>query len=1318
MKKYLIFMVFILAMSELTFGAIRYVTPNGAGLKNGTSWKNAYDSTQLQTAINEPDIKGVYVAAGTYKPTTGTDRSISFNLKSGIEIYGGFNGTETSYTQRNWEKNITILSGDIGVPGDISDNSYHVVTSVSVTSQAILHGFTIQDGNAYGFTNNYYDKCGGGIFNSSSAPKIINCCLKNNAAFSSGGGIFNLNSSPYITNCTMTGNTAYSGGGIADENSSATLTNCLLTGNEAIYGGGMFIVNQTGSVLNNCTISENIGNEGGGINSRGSALKLTNCLIVNNKATGEGGGLFAYSSLTLINCTVAGNSGFHGGGIYNKCWLMLSIKNSIIWNNKSISGNQIYNNYNTLNINYSCYPNGPNDVHNTNGSFNPDENCINTNPKFINPASDFRIAGNSPCADAGNNTFNTKTTDIRGPGYGRKLLKTDSAVAGTIDMGAYEYNSGTDPIALPEPQLSRIFVKWDASGADNGSSWADAFTSLQSALSAAKTNCEIWVAAGTYKPTTSTDRTISFNMKNGVDIFGGFVGNETLLSQRDWNSNITILSGDLNGDDVVTGSGETLSISGNAENSQHVIYNLNIFDSAYIDGFTITGGNADSYDRFDGSGGGIFISMSDPIINNCIITGNSSSVNNGGGIFAYNYSLPTLINCRISENSAPKGGGLCIMRCAATLINCQILNNKSSSGGGIYISGNHSDLTNCLIVSNYATDEGGGVFMGEGFEWENININLTNCTVAGNSANNGGGILNSNTKLNVRNSIVWDNHATARGNQICSYCYTYAINMFNTCFSTGESDVYDSYATFYPDIYCINEDPKFISPGSDFRITANSPCADAGNNDYNSQLTDMRGSGYGRKLLKTDSATAGIIDMGAYEYNSAFEPAEPPLPTLSRIYVKWDATGVGNGSSWTDAYTSLRGALRTSTAGNEIWVAAGTYKPGFLSFNLKNGVSLLGGFAGNESLLSERKLDADTTILLGEPYLDVIYNSNIDSTASIDGFTIKGGQTEKYFSENYFYGGSGIHNSFSSPTITNCVITGNYTINDKGAGINNADYSSPKLINCRISDNAGSGIANSNNSSPKLYNCIISKNYERRVGWGMSSGIHNSRFSSPEFINCTVSANINMHGGSLYNDQSSSLSFENSIIWDNGWNAIYNEGTILLKYSCYANGIDDVISGGGTLTATNCITTDPEFLDSDSDFRISGNSPCVDAGYNNYNSEPFDIRGQARIQNNNIDMGAYERSNAIDPLRPLSPTSMPDELASGIRVLAENNVISVIADPSITGKARITDMAGRTLSMENLNGSVLRFNLNLLPGIYLVSILTKTQTYSKKVVIR
>ena len=137
------------------------------------------------------------------------------------------------------------------------------------------------------------------------------------------------------------------------------------------------------------------------------------------------------------------------------------------------------------------------------------------------------------------------------------------------------------------------YVKWNASGANNGTSWTNAYTDLQSALSTSLSGDEIWVAAGTYKPTSSTDRMISFALKNSVAIYGGFSGTETLRTQRNYITDITILSGEI-------------GAAGNADNSYHVVLGGGTNSTAVLDGFTVTAGNANATSPYN-SGGGLYL---------------------------------------------------------------------------------------------------------------------------------------------------------------------------------------------------------------------------------------------------------------------------------------------------------------------------------------------------------------------------------------------------------------------------------------------------------------------------------------------------------------------------------------------------------------------------------------------------------------------------------------------------------------------------------------------------------------------------------------
>ncbi|MGK0366727.1 MAG: hypothetical protein ACI85O_003802, partial [Saprospiraceae bacterium] len=174
-----------------------YVQPFGSG--NGTSWSNA---TNLQSALQSASVgTDIWVKEGIYNPVncsscTQQQREVSFEIPTGVQVYGGFDGTETVLNQRNVNTNATILSADIDEDGTDSNNSNTVVYFRNVSSQTILDGFSIRDGRA-DFSNSgdvTERRRGGGIYNDgslsggNSSPTIRNCIIENNYAISQGGG--------------------------------------------------------------------------------------------------------------------------------------------------------------------------------------------------------------------------------------------------------------------------------------------------------------------------------------------------------------------------------------------------------------------------------------------------------------------------------------------------------------------------------------------------------------------------------------------------------------------------------------------------------------------------------------------------------------------------------------------------------------------------------------------------------------------------------------------------------------------------------------------------------------------------------------------------------------------------------------------------------------------------------------------------------------------------------------------------------------------------------------------------------------------------
>lgn len=299
------------------------------------------------------------------------------------------------------------------------------------------------------------------------------------------------------------------------------------------------------------------------------------------------------------------------------------------------------------------------------------------------------------------------------------------------------------------------YVNDDAGGTNTGASWANAYTSLQSAIADSCT--EIWVAAGTYKPHAS-DRAVSFALETGTAIYGGFAGTETLRTERNPTANLTTLSGDLLGND----SGFT----NNDENSFHVVTGSGLTNTAVLDGFTIRGGNAYDFST-EYNGGGIHLSNSSPMLANLVIT-NNNALGFGGGMYTL-HSSPTLTEVTFSGNfSVSYGGGMYSNFGSPTLSGVTFSANSvhySGRGGGMYNDGSSPTLTNVTFSGNFSGDDvesapGAGMF-----NENNSNVTITNATFSNNVtlAAQGGGIYNSQSTLTITNATFSGNSAIVGG---------------------------------------------------------------------------------------------------------------------------------------------------------------------------------------------------------------------------------------------------------------------------------------------------------------------------------------------------------------------------------------------------------------------------------------------------------------------------------------------------------------------------------------------------------------------------
>jgi predicted outer membrane repeat protein len=288
----------------------------GLGTNDGLSWETAY--IDLQLAFGDDDCTTIYVAEGTYYPTDGLPRTLTFQLKNGVEIYGGYpnGGGEPDPAAHE-----TILSGDIGVPGNASDNSYHVVNGSGVDSSAILDGFTIQDGYADGGGG-----LGGGVYISGGSPTFQNLVIRWNYAGFGGSGMFLLYSSPTLTNIVFLENDAVvQGGGLmiqGDGTSHSQLTQIDFIGNTADSGGGMYCEDASSVQLNNVTFQDNNADFGGGLHLDYCGMTLENVIFDHNIAASMGGGMYTMGlapwSPTLNHVSFTNNFASDGGGLFTE----------------------------------------------------------------------------------------------------------------------------------------------------------------------------------------------------------------------------------------------------------------------------------------------------------------------------------------------------------------------------------------------------------------------------------------------------------------------------------------------------------------------------------------------------------------------------------------------------------------------------------------------------------------------------------------------------------------------------------------------------------------------------------------------------------------------------------------------------------------------------------------------------------------------------------------------------------------------------------------------------------------------------------------
>ena len=761
-------------------GTRYYVALEAAGTGDGSSWGNAMTlANALNTAKANDEIwvKG-YENLGNSNFYFVPDKA-GYTLKSGVKLYGGFKGKETSIDERKVIDNKayrmvyrTVISGDIKkddtldaanliFPGNgtRTDNAIHVLTLNMTPDQTNVNNWaTVVDGVTI---------AGG------------------HAEAGKGGGI-------YITGDNDNGN---------NNGGRYILRRCFFIGNYAAEGGALYVESTVKNVGGTCLIDRcgffnnaagtrgTVANDGGAVCLAGAGT-IVNTAIFNNE---NGGVKLTGGNATVINSTVTRNtgSGIDGQG--------KTVANTVVWGNSRLStdGQEPA-------FNHCSYPEA-----NADGQPDSDGNIYldtrnneEQGPHFDSPSlktgfdTDYDVLlqlyplwtwvpleGSNLIDKGDNGRYNNNGTTSS---YGDTDLDGNTRINnGTIDIGAFEFQ----PVSA-----SRIrYVKQDGTG--DGTSWDNASGDLQAMIdrlaeSGNGQRGEVWVAAGEYEPLAQlmpgTGYSASFRMRDGISVYGGFVGGETSKTVRDerrkkvnnampwqfFNDDgqpiETILSAAYYGEDNIKFDNNKWTTT---SDSRHVVWFAPLDgDEAfarptYLDGVTIRGGYAQGGTGLDefktDRGAGVYMDGRNTYLTGCTVK-ECYATGNGGGVYLKGGRVQTSL---IYNNNADQGGGAVYVDDQGLVHRSMLANNSARNGAGVYLDNADGDnpeyliLSTCVVSNNTSTGNAavycnlGGVLL------QNTVVNnrcVTATDMTDPNASQTGGLYLNEYGL-VANSVIWNN---------------------------------------------------------------------------------------------------------------------------------------------------------------------------------------------------------------------------------------------------------------------------------------------------------------------------------------------------------------------------------------------------------------------------------------------------------------------------------------------------------------------------------------------------------------------------------
>ena len=911
---------------------IHYVTPTGANPTDGNQWEVIGNVKSLTAALEDAEAGDQIWVLG-FEQITSADQlyvvpdKSGFVLKSGVKLYGGFRGTERTIDERPtlgkapYFTYRSVLSGDINRDDKVdeinyvyptnttrSDNAKHVLslnmepTEISGninTYPTVVNGFTVIGGNATDFGGGIYvygSNAGGGAY------QIEKCFLLNNYAELGGGAI-------------------YVSADVKATSTESRIVDCVVYNNLAGVRSG----------------AENLG---GGIRIDGVGT-IVNSSIFNN----EGGGVLLSAGAKAVNLTIARNTvmGIEGG----------VVSNSVIWGNSKVqnpASADIFHNCASDNATIAegdkCFAissesNGANsplfEAPSVFTSFDRDFDWRET----AYPTWSWGILEGSALIDKGDDGVYTGLPSADLAGKTRKR--------GTIDVGAYEFQ---------HLDAGRIrYVKEGGTG--DGSSWGNASGDLQKMideLAAVDAPGEVWVAAGTYRPTTQIIEGVqyaaSFRMRDGIDVYGGFAGTEPSKADRAKGSmpwiytHETILLGADYEDGSATWGNNQWNVT---SSSRHVVWfapmsgGKDFKSVTVLDGVTIKGGAANGgeglADFATDKGGGVYMGLN-AILQNCIVTENTAK-GDGGGVYANgdgadassaNANGGRVVGCLVYNNSSVEDGGGVFVKNAGLVLRSMITDNSATNGAAVYLDKNNSTdafhpeylILSTSVVSNNTATGNGAVYCNEsGMLLQNtiVNNNCPSTVDASNPNSSQTGGLYINKYAYVINSVLWNNQIG--GLNVPMYALGAAaenVRFYNNAISGSSNAVWNN--IYQTSTLKLSDDNASVAIGPDFMGGYPTGVGVQGSLDRPSyywepkQGSNLRAGGLtigtfpSIVLVSPELDIAGIPFAQKPAMGAHGVKANEISASNYEVFVDINYTGTdANGASWVTPYKSLNEVL-------------------------------------------------------------------------------------------------------------------------------------------------------------------------------------------------------------------------------------------------------------------------------------------------------------------------------------------------------------------------------------------------------------------------